>query len=465
MPLPRLLLSIILSAVAALGAQPAVAVTQADIDNARAKAVAYLIQIQKGDGSFTAAPGLETQSTGAAVEALANAGMKSSQTYSRAVAWLLNNDPGSIDAQARRIIALKTAGVALTPMLDKLLPQESIPGHAVWGTYENFDTSFPDTPLVWNAIRVTGYTYTNQVSELASAILCDVLPAQRPDGGWAFVKLGSATPASLTGSALLPTAYLVRELQAIHATYGWDSGSCGSTYSMVTAINNGVTYLLSKNNPDGGFGEGGVSGPLETALAYRAIQSVNAAHAALGPAQGYLINTQQGNGAWSNVLVTGFALNTFPATALADSDKDGLPDVVEPILLTNASIPDSSGFVQGNGQSSAGVTTARMLPAADMGNPYSTSLGSASGYALSAGTLPPGLVLASNGTVSGTPTQLGAYNFEYTASGITELVQIVVVSPSSDTDVPTLPEWGVILMVALLIAAMAYRQRRLYTPI
>jgi len=454
----RVLLSMIVCAAAA-NAPTAIAATQTQLDNARAKGIAYLIQTQKGDGSFTAAPGLEVQSTGATVEALANAGMKSSQTYSRATAWLLNSDPASIDAQARRIIALKSAGVALTPMLDKLLPQKTMPDRAIWGAYENFDTSFPDTPLAWNAIRVAGYTYVNQASELGNAVYCEVLPAQRGDGGWPFIKPSSAMPANVTASALLPTAYLVRELQAIRATYGWDSSTCGISYSLVTAINTGVNYLLTKQNADGGFGEGGVSGPLETALAYRAIQSVNAAHAALGPAQDYLVNTQQGDGRWSDTLATGLVLNTFATTALADADKDGIPDIVEPILLTNASIPDSRGLVQGNGQSASGLTTARVLPPAGLASLYSASLGASTGYVLSAGTLPPGLTLAANGAISGTPTQVGTYNFAYSASSGTELIQIAVTSANNDNDVPTLPEWGVMLMAALLLGAAVYRQR------
>lgn len=446
---------------AVFGAHAAIAATPAQIDNSRAKAIAYLIQTQKGDGSFTAASGLEIQSTGAAVEALANAGLKSSQTYARATAWLLNSDPASIDAQARRIIALKTAGVALTPLLDKLLLQKSQSGIASWGAYENFDSSFPDTPLVWNAIRVAGYNYPNYINELANSVLCETLPAQRADGGWPFTKTSATTPLSLSSSALLPTAYLLRELKAIRDTY-FSGGTCGVTnYSIDTALTNGVTYLLSKKNADGGFGEGGVSNPFETALAYRAIQAINAAHAALGPAQDYLINSQQSNGAWSNPLATGLVLNTFTATQLADSDKDGIPDVVEAILLTNASIQDGRGLVQGNGQPTSGVTTARILPVAYQGNPYNTNLGAANSYALLSGTLPPGLALAANGTVSGTPTTPGTYNFQYTASSGSELVQVAVtaLTNASDNDVPTLPEWGALLMATLLMITI-YRRRR-----
>ncbi|WP_236585435.1 putative Ig domain-containing protein [Dyella sp. EPa41] len=60
--------------------------------------------------------------------------------------------------------------------------------------------------------------------------------------------------------------------------------------------------------------------------------------------------------------------------------------------------------------------------AATVGVAYSQSLASASGgtspysYAIATGSLPPGITLASNGTLSGTPTAGGTYNFTVTAT-------------------------------------------------
>jgi squalene cyclase len=50
-------------------ASGAMAATQQDIDNARAKGLAWLISDQNGDGSWKAAAGLEVQSTATALEA------------------------------------------------------------------------------------------------------------------------------------------------------------------------------------------------------------------------------------------------------------------------------------------------------------------------------------------------------------------------------------------------------------
>src|SRR5262245_18049891 len=62
--------------------------------------------------------------------------------------------------------------------------------------------------------------------------------------------------------------------------------------------------------------------------------------------------------------------------------------------------------------------TTTSLPNATVQSPYSQQLAATGGtppytWTLnpSSGSLPPGLTLASNGTVSGTPTTAGAYNF------------------------------------------------------
>ena len=62
------------------------------------------------------------------------------------------------------------------------------------------------------------------------------------------------------------------------------------------------------------------------------------------------------------------------------------------------------------------ITTASPLPSGLTGAPYSQTLAASGGrapytFALAAGTLPPGLTLAGSGTVGGTPTAAGTFNF------------------------------------------------------
>jgi YD repeat-containing protein len=99
--------SVFVCLLAVTGAQAA---TPAQIDEARAKGLAWLIQHQRGDGSFAGSKGLEVQATAAAVEAMAAGGASQSPQYARALSWLGNVPPGSLDAQAWQITALTLAG-------------------------------------------------------------------------------------------------------------------------------------------------------------------------------------------------------------------------------------------------------------------------------------------------------------------------------------------------------------------
>lgn len=93
------------------------ATTQAEIDAARVKALAYLIHSQKGAGHWSTAGGLEVQATAAALEALQNAGFRKGGPYSKAIAWLANAVPASVEGKAHQIMALQTAGLHVWPLL------------------------------------------------------------------------------------------------------------------------------------------------------------------------------------------------------------------------------------------------------------------------------------------------------------------------------------------------------------
>lgn len=94
-------------------------------------------------------------------------------------------------------------------------------------------------------------------------------------------------------------------------------------------------------------------------------------------------------------------------------------------------------------------------PAATVGAAYSQSLASASGgiapysYAIASGSLPPGITLASNGTLSGTPSAGGNFNFTVTVtdssggsgpvSATSGPVLLTVSAPTITINPPTLP--------------------------
>jgi len=401
----------------------ATAATQAQIDQARAKGLAWLIMNQNGDGSWQAAPGLGVQSTAAALDALTNAGIFRGHSFGTAVTWLKNADAPSVDSLSRKANALKGASGDVTAYLDQLLSWRSDPfpiqNGAKWGAYNQYPMSFPDTPLALSAIRLAQYTYSGQSLDLQYGVYCQILPSQLPDGSWPFMAISADTPTLntpttvLTG-AILPTAYTTIELQAIKAANSsWGSAGCYATsYDLQTGINHGRDYILRKKNPDGGFGDNGQSSPLETALAYQVLNAVNSTDPAMGAALDYLVNQQDGAGSWQgDPFQTALVLKAFPPTAMTDSDQDGIPDAVEAILGTNPLVADGHGIVKGNGQGVSGITVPTLLASAMFNVSFTTSLTAGGGtppygWGVVSGSLPDGLMFnGATGAISGTPVR------------------------------------------------------------
>jgi Putative Ig domain len=116
------------------------------------------------------------------------------------------------------------------------------------------------------------------------------------------------------------------------------------------------------------------------------------------------------------------------------------------------------------------VINPAVLPPAVVGTLYSAPLTASGGlapytFALSSGTLPPGLTLAPDGTISGVPTFEGLYNFTVTAtdqngfSG-TRTYVLSVNAAFVRVAVPALSGWSLMTLLCLLTLAGWVAQRR-----
>jgi hypothetical protein len=463
--LPRLLLSIVLSAVAAnsLAAAP----TSAQLDQARTKGLAWLVTHQSGDGSWKSPSGLAIQPTSAALDALANAGIKQGYVYAASQAWLGNADGSSIDSLSRKTIALFHSGANVAPLASQLLLQRNDLDKA-WGAYPKYQSTFPDSALALDAILVSGATYADTGYTLGF-----VAGKQNVDGGWPY----SASAPTAPPSSLIPSACSV--LMLTHAKVkGWNVDA---------NITNGVNWIVAHAKADGGFADDTLAttgSPLETALAYLALIQAKAAgnaaavaaQATIDNASSFLVSNQGSDGNWSNdPFATAVALQTLPLLApgtLADSNKNGVPDTVEALLGGNPAAANRS-IALGNGQSVTGITASQLLASGTQYQAISLNLTASGGtapytWSVASGYLPDGLILnASTGQISGTPASIGTFNFSYTvqdaaSASTTVAAQIAVAAPATanDTDVPTLPQWGVILMALLLMASMTVMSRK-----
>lgn len=242
-------------------------------------------------------------------------------------------------------------------------------------------------------------------------------------------------------------------------------------------------WLIAQANPDGGLAERNpqtaaleASNPAATALVVRAlalfaVEGDGASVTAVANARNWLTGTSQQNpdGSWrGDPFVTARVLAALPAATgaqITDSDQDGLTDVVEQRLGTQTLTADAQNRINHGANSVPGITATAFSAAGMVNEPFSHILLASGGngpytYTLNNGALPPGLTLAANGTINGTPTTPGSFAFDYQATdtgGAKTLVigriGIMNQTVQGDGDVP-LPGWALLALGGALLAAI-----------
>jgi hypothetical protein len=398
--------------------------TQPQIDTARNRGLWWLFTHQSGEGAWGSAQNTTVADTAAALDALGVAGVRG-PIFSRGYSWLANAEAGSVDSLTRQIATVAGAGGDTARLIAKLSDGRN--SQLGWGAYYRYDSSFPDTALAVIALApVASYTLPD-----IQAAVCQILAGKRADNGWSYSKASFPNSAN---SSIVPTVYNILALDAARTQRGMpnDVPCFGSWYTVSTVVDNAVTWLLTQKNADNGFGAGGVSTVIETTFAYQTLAKFRPTDPATGPAFDYLLAQQNPtNGSWNgDAFQTALVMKLLPAPVvpLADTDKDGVPDVVETLMGTNPLVADGRGLASGNGQSVAGLTVPLELAhELVVGQPFTYPLSVSGGtppytWKVVVGTLPPGLALGSTtGTISGTPTSLGKYAFTYT---VTDTAQV-----------------------------------------
>jgi len=473
------------------------------VDEARAKALKWLVQTQKGDGSFSGLQGLDTQATAASVEAMIAGGMSKSPQYGRALSWLANAPGASVDSRAWQAMALASAGRDATTIAGTLRDDRNISvakagsistgNTALWGPFPGYAASLPDSALAYGAIRSAGVSYSGDTTELTVTVLCQTLNAQLTtapwSGSWPYALPENGQPTHTLNGSLSATALTLFELKKQRQANRFLSGSACSRTSpsaVDTGITNAKTWLLAQANSDGAFAERSpqtgaleAPSPLSTALAMRALAPFAAegdatASTAVTKAQTWLATQQNSDGSWrGDPFVTARVLAALPVASgaqIADVDNDGVPNVVEQLLGTQTAVADAQNSLNTNGNAQAGFTASSFSVVATMGQPFNYSLTPSAGtapfsFSKTDGVLPPGLALASNGTVSGTPSSAGSYAFDFQitdALGLTSLLigridvtqQVASGNNSNgDSDAP-LPAWALFVLGGVLLTTI-----------
>jgi hypothetical protein len=469
-------------------------------DDARAKGTKWLVQTQNGDGSFVGLQGLEVQSTSAAVEAMIAAGMTHSPQYARALSWLANAPGGSLDSRAWQVAALAAAGRDAKTIAGTIRDERNIyvvqsgglptSGGATWGAYPGYGASTLDTALGYGALRSAGVAYSGDTGNLKVTVLCNIVPAQLApspwSGAWPHALPQSNQPSNASTGSLAATAVMLYELkkQMLANRISAGSVSCNTNTapgSINTAMTSAKTWLIAQANGDGGFAERNpqtgnleASAPVATAMAIRALalfadEGDSAATTAVSSARTWLDGQQNADGSWrGDPFVTARVVAALPAAAgaqLTDSDQDGLTDVVEQQLGTQTLVADAQGQIDPNGGAAPSLSATSFSVSGVINEAFSHILTASGGnapftYARVNGALPPGLTMAANGQISGAPSALGSYAFDYevtdAASNKTLVIgriDVMAAPLPSDGDVP-LPAWALVALGAGLVGTM-----------
>ena len=227
-------------------------------------------------------PGVETNeyySTAAALDAV-YALEPTSPVYTAGLQWMNVQMESPTDYLSRRIIALKRAGMNVSSELEGLLLYRNSAGS--WGATVGFDGNILDiidTTLALTALNTAGYSDYPVLFQAVNFLTTN----QNADGGWGV--------ASGTTSNVYVTATVLKTL----ALYN------NITFNVQSSVSKAAAYLLSKQNPDNGFGSS-PSNVYETALALDALiaSGANNITTVVSNGVGYLTTTQLSDGSWND---------------------------------------------------------------------------------------------------------------------------------------------------------------------
>ena len=336
-------------------APPAPRAAEPDLD----KALGWLLGRQTIAGSWEDSTATAMRDTSAVVDALLASG-QAGVPYQRGILWLRDAGASNLDYAARRALALAPEPLT-TPERSALLG-------AIWA-HQNADGGFGaaagyesdplDTALALRSLAGLKHPLDTRVRR--ALVRLDEL--RLASGAWPAVPGGEPSTV-VTAHALL-------------AVQDW--AAAPEAQAQIAA---GLAALLSRQNPDGGFGES-PSTPGATALALGVLVRAGAATAAVDAATGWLQSSQLLDGSWGGspfdtALVLSALRNGIAPNLVAPADSL----VVAPSPAQEGDLVQVTARVRNTGRAAAGASRARLFD----GDPATgTSIADASVPALDPG--------------------------------------------------------------------------------
>src|SRR5574341_15974 len=245
--------------------------------------------------------------------------------------WLNGQTADSVNFVANRLLSSSVAGFDTSSDLNQLIAwKNNIDGS--WGLDGEYSNDVSEIALTLQSLHTTNYSDYSTLFQSINFLTSN----QNADGGWAFVSGGP--------SNAYVTAITLRALAAFN-----------STFNVQGSIDKAKAYLLTKQNPDGGFGSS-PSNAYETALSFISlIESGQAPTQPLQNAINYLTTTQIADGSWNDdPYSTALALQALAKvkpnlTASSISFSKTMPQSGESVTITaavgNSGLENASNIV------------------------------------------------------------------------------------------------------------------------
>ncbi len=378
------------------------------------RAIQWLATQQNADGSWGTSETDKFINTVETVQALRAAGNRNISYY-KGITWLENHAAANSDFLARNALALSTHGDNLSAVITQLggYQNTSVTGYSGWGLSPAYLQSPLDTAVVLSTL--TGLGTSADLGAATTYLKNSQLTGT--DKGWT-VGLESASDA-------FTTAMVIKALAPLQS----------QDPSLTVKIANGVATL-------GGLVNSGSPIHLQALAAHVALLANNTAMAQ--PLLNNLTMIQGADGSWSGrPYDTALAVRAFAAADGTDSGV-GQTSVFMPDVWLRTAINAALGRNAMDSIDRAELARLTTLNAANKGISDLTGLEWAKNLSSAD--------LRNNHITSSAPLDHLSLLTDLKLDGNPVMVA------SSDGDVPTLPEWGMLVMATLLIGLGARQQ-------
>ncbi|MGD9161216.1 MAG: CARDB domain-containing protein, partial [Desulfobacteraceae bacterium] len=232
--------------------------------------VEWLIANQMDDGSWKDSSQTIERDTSEAVLALRNFST-ADLNHALGLQWLRDNASLNTDYLSRKIEATILSGGDVSESLNELLLRQNTDGG--WGSHTNYTSNPMDTSLALSALAAADYSDYDVIGSAIEYLKSE----QNPDFGWGN---GDQESLILTTTNVLPAFCHFRDI-----------------YELQDQIENGILWLLGKQNTDGGFGNS-PSTVYDTAVAILALKELGVSSNITNDALDYIESLQSEDGSW-----------------------------------------------------------------------------------------------------------------------------------------------------------------------